>query len=662
MDKMKQETADLTQENIARIGELFPNVITEMKDENGKLKKGINFDLLKQLLSGDVVDGEESYDFTWVGKKASIVEANTPIRKTLRPYIEESKDWETTENLYIEGDNLDVLKLLQESYLNSVKMIYIDPPYNTGKDFIYKDRFIMDKEEYEEQLGMYDEVGNRLFQNTETNGRFHSDWCSMMYPRLKLARSLLTENGVIFISIDDNEIHNLRKMCDEIFGVEQFACLFPRVTKKAGKSSENIAKNHDYVIGYKKTSYASFFPLEHDDEGFRFIDTNYSERGKYKLNQTLDYDTLGYIESLDYPIEIDGETFHAGGVTKQEFETRKKTKPKEGYRWRWSRELFEFGYRNDFVVLKRSKNKLPRIYTKTYQKATISKDKSGKYFIEYKDRTKPMSTLEFTENQYSNDNAKKDLSDIFHENVFEYSKPVDLLKTLVRFSTQEQDLILDFFSGSATTAHAVMQLNAEDGGNRKFIMVQLPEPCDEKSEAFKAGYKNICEIGKERIRRAGDQINEEIEEGNRQLKLGEEPKKPVDIGFRVLKVDKTNMKDIYYAASEYTQNLLTDQISNIKEDRTDLDLLYGVLLEWGLPLSLKHEIEEIDGVKIHIVDNDSLIACFSESVPEKVVRQIAKRQPLRAVFRDSSFASSSDKINVEEIFKLLAPNTSVKVI
>jgi len=662
MDKMKQETADLTQENIARIGELFPNVITEMKDENGKLKKGINFDLLKQLLSGDVVDGEESYDFTWVGKKASIVEANTPIRKTLRPYIEESKDWETTENLYIEGDNLDVLKLLQESYLNSVKMIYIDPPYNTGKDFIYKDRFIMDKEEYEEQLGMYDEVGNRLFQNTETNGRFHSDWCSMMYPRLKLARSLLTENGVIFISIDDNEIHNLRKMCDEIFGVEQFACLFPRVTKKAGKSSENIAKNHDYVIGYKKTSYASFFPLEHDDEGFRFIDTNYSERGKYKLNQTLDYDTLGYIESLDYPIEIDGETFHAGGVTKQEFETRKKTKPKEGYRWRWSRELFEFGYRNDFVVLKRSKNKLPRIYTKTYQKATISKDKSGKYFIEYKDRTKPMSTLEFTENQYSNDNAKKDLSDIFHENVFEYSKPVDLLKTLVRFSTQEQDLILDFFSGSATTAHAVMQLNAEDGGNRKFIMVQLPEPCDEKSEAFKAGYKNICEIGKERIRRAGDQINEEIEEGNRQLKLGEEPKKPVDIGFRVLKVDTTNMKDIYYAASEYTQNLLTDQISNIKEDRTDLDLLYGVLLEWGLPLSLKHEIEEIDGVKIHIVDNDSLIACFSESVPEKVVRQIAKRQPLRAVFRDSSFASSSDKINVEEIFKLLAPNTSVKVI
>jgi adenine-specific DNA-methyltransferase len=662
MDKMKQETADLTQENIARIGELFPNVITEMKDENGKLKKGINFDLLKQLLSGDVVDGEESYDFTWVGKKASIVEANTPIRKTLRPYIEESKDWETTENLYIEGDNLDVLKLLQESYLNSVKMIYIDPPYNTGKDFIYKDRFIMDKEEYEEQLGMYDEVGNRLFQNTETNGRFHSDWCSMMYPRLKLARSLLTENGVIFISIDDNEIHNLRKMCDEIFGVEQFACLFPRVTKKAGKSSENIAKNHDYVIGYKKTSYASFFPLEHDDEGFRFIDTNYSERGKYKLNQTLDYDTLGYIESLDYPIEIDGETFHAGGVTKQEFETRKKTKPKEGYRWRWSRELFEFGYRNDFVVLKRSKNKLPRIYTKTYQKATISKDKSGKYFIEYKDRTKPMSTLEFTENQYSNDNAKKDLSDIFHENVFEYSKPVDLLKTLVRFSTQEQDLILDFFSGSATTAHAVMQLNAEDGGNRKFIMVQLPEPCDEKSEAFKAGYKNICEIGKERIRRAGDQINEEIEEGNRQLKLGEEPKKPVDIGFRVLKVDTTNMKDIYYAASEYTQNLLTDQISNIKEDRTDLDLLYGVLLEWGLPLSLKHEIEEIDGVKIHIVDNDSLIACFSENISETVVRGIAKRQPLRAVFRDSSFASSSDKINVEEIFKLLAPNTSVKVI
>jgi len=662
MDKLKQETADRTQENIARIGELFPNVITEMKDENGKLKKGINFEILKQLLSGDVVDGEESYDFTWVGKKASIVEANTPIRKTLRPCIEESKNWETTENLYIEGDNLDVLKLLQESYLNSVKMIYIDPPYNTGNDFIYRDRFMMDKVEYEEQLGMYDEVGNRLFQYKETEGRFHSDWCSMMYSRLKLARSLLTEDGVVFISIDDNEVHNLRKICDEIFGQDNFIANF---VWSAGRKNDSrfVSISHEYIYCYVKNQQYlkeqgilwrerkqgldeiyKEYNLLRKKFGNDFISASKELKRWYKNlpdgHPAKDHSHYNRIDArgIYFPDNI---SWPGGGgpdyiLINPETGTPAKT-PSRG--WVTNQETMLAWVASGLVDFGDGGVPCKKAYLE-------DREKSVPYSVFYKDGRA----------------ATKRLMDLFGAKVFDNPKDEEIIARLIAFTGTDNCTTLDFFSGSATTAHAVMQLNAEDGGNRKFIMVQLPEPCDEKSEAFKAGYKNICEIGKERIRRAGDKINKEIEESNRQLKLGEEPKKPVDIGFRVLKVDTTNMKDIYYAASEYTQNLLTDQISNIKEDRTDLDLLYGVLLEWGLPLSLKHEIEEIDGVKIHVVDNDSLIACFAESVSETVVREIAKRQPLRAVFRDSSFASSSDKINVEEIFKLLAPNTSVKVI
>jgi len=631
MDKMKQETADLTQENIERIGELFPNVITEMKDENGKLKKGINFELLKQLLSGNVVDGEECYDFTWVGKKASIVEANTPIRKTLRPCIEDSKNWETTENLYIEGDNLDVLKLLQESYLNSIKMIYIDPPYNTGKDFIYKDKFMIDKDEYEEQIGMYDEVGNRLFQNKETEGRFHSNWCSMMYPRLKLARSLLTEDGVIFISIDDNEVQNLRKICDEIFGEENFVSTF--VWKRRVSSAmadNNVSSDHDYVISYQKGMMSGFRGIEKDFRKYSNPDND--PRGPWILDNL----TVGMTKSM---------------------------RPNQAYNLvdPSTGKVYPFNPNRVWAFIPESMKKMIDEGRIVFPEDTSKRPMQKRFKNELKSVCNPFSTI-MIDVVGLNTEATRVMQETMGGNIFEYSKPTSLLRTLIYQMCDDGEIVLDFFSGSATTAHAAMQLNAEDGGNRKFIMVQLPEPCDEKSEAFKAGYKNICEIGKERIRRSGDKINKEIEESNRQLKLGEEPKKPVDIGFRVLKVDTTNMKDIYYAASAYSQNLLTDQISNIKEDRTDLDLLYGVLLEWGLPLSLKHEIEEIDGIKIHIVDNDSLIACFAENISEAVVREIAKRQPLRAIFRDSSFASSSDKINVEEIFKLLAPNTSVKVI
>jgi len=629
MDKMKQETADITQENIERIGKLFPNVITEMKDENGKLKKGINFELLKQLLSGDVIDGEECYDFTWVGKKASIVEANTPIRKTLRPCIEESKNWETTENLYIEGDNLDVLKLLQESYLNSIKMIYIDPPYNTGKDFIYKDKFVMDKDEYEEQIGMYDEVGNRLFQNTGTNGRFHSDWCSMMYPRLKLARSLLAEDGVIFISIDDNEAANMTKIADEIFGeINHIASITWQKKYTRSNDSRFFSSVHDYLLCYAKDiAHTTIHLLPRNEEQLKaYRNPDGHPKGSWKATPLHAKSGTNV-----------GEYIFGNGV-------------------HWKPPMGTYRRYNDETMRRLDDNS--EIWFGGDGKGTPQRKS---FLSETKDGVSSTTVWSYKDAGHNHE-ANNEMKSLGLTGVFSNPKPSRLLKHMSKLITRENDVILDFFSGSATTAHAVMQLNAEDGGSRKFIMVQLSEPCDEKSEAFKAGYKNICEIGKERIRRAGDKINKEIEESNRQLKLGEEPKKHVDTGFRVLKVDSTNMKDVFYAPSEYTQKTLTDQISNIKDDRTDLDLLYGVLLEWGLSLSLKHELEDIDGVKIHIVDNDSLIACFAENISEAVVMAIAKRQPLRAVFRDSSFASSSDKINVEEIFKLLAPNTSVKVI
>ena len=643
MTKMKLETHDLTSENIDKIAALFPNCVTEMQDENGKLKRGINFEMLKQMLSPDVVDGDECYEFTWVGKKASIVEANKPIRKTLRPCPAESKNWDTTENLYIEGDNLEVLKLLQEAYLGKVRMIYIDPPYNTGNDFIYADDFMRSQEEENEQMGMYDEDDNRLFKNTDTNGKFHSDWCSMIYSRLLLSRSLLTEDGVIFISIDDNEIDDLMKIANDVFGKDNFLACFPRVTKKAGKTTDAIAKNHDYILAFSKSFAPTLFLPSHTDDGFRFSDEYEAQRGKYKLNQTLDYDSLQYSASLDYPITVEGETFYPGQSYEKYLERKHGKHARADWAWRWSKDLFDFGYKNGFIVIKRYDG-YSRIYTKTYQNCKIVKKNLG-FEIEYIQRTRAISTLEFIENEYSNDNSKKNLLSLFNSSVFDYSKPTVLLKTLAQYSSSSDDIVMDFFSGSATTAHAVMQLNAEDGGHRKFIMVQLPESCDENSEAYKAGYKNICEIGKERIRRAGEKIKEESPLTTQDL----------DIGFRVLKLDDSNMKDVYYAADDYDQQNLMDMVSNIKEDRTDLDLLFGCLLDWGLPLSLPYTSEQIDGCTVHTYNDGDLIACFDANVPESVVKEIAKRKPLRAVFRDSSFADSPAKINVFEIFKLYMP-------
>ena len=649
MDKLRMESPDLTAQNIDRIAALFPNCITEMLDEEHSkpekkvYKRAVNFELLKQMLSPDVVDGDEAYEFTWVGKKAAIVEANKPIRKTLRPCMAESKDWDTTENLYIEGDNLEVLKLLQESYLGKVKMIYIDPPYNTGNDFIYADDFMRSQEEENEQMGMYDEDENRLFKNTDTNGRFHSDWCSMIYSRLMLARNLLTDDGVIFISIDDNEVDDLMKIANDVFGKDNFLACFPRVTKKAGKTTDAIAKNHDYILAYSKSASPTLFLPSHTDEGFRFSDEYEAQRGKYKLNQTLDYDSLQYSASLDYPITVEGETFYPGQSYEKYLDRKNGKHARADWAWRWSKELFDFGYENGFIVIKKYDG-YSRIYTKTYQNCKIAKAASG-FTIEYIQRTKAISTLEFVENEYSNDNSKKNLTSLFESSVFDYSKPTALLKTLVQYSSTADDIVMDFFSGSATTAHAVMQLNAEDGGHRKFIMVQRPEKCDETSEAYKAGYKNICEIGKERIRRAGDKIKSESPMTTQDL----------DIGFRVLKLDDTNMKDVYYAPDDYDQGMLAGLESNIKDDRTDLDLLFGCLIDWGLPLSLPYKSEQIDGCTVHTYNDGDLIACFDANIPESVVKEIAQRKPLRAVFRDSGFASSPEKINVFEIFKLYMP-------
>jgi len=684
MNKMKFESPDMTAQNIDRIAALFPNCITEMLDEEHSTpekkvyKRAVNFELLKQMLSPDVVDGDEAYEFTWVGKKAAIVEANKPIRKTLRPCKEESKDWDTTENLYIEGDNLEVLKLLQESYLGKVKMIYIDPPYNTGNDFIYADDFMRSQEEENEQMGMYDEDKNRLFKNTDTNGRFHSDWCSMIYSRLMLARNLLTDDGVIFISIDDNEVDDLMKIANDAFGKDNFLACFPRVTKKAGKTTDAIAKNHDYILAYSKSASPTLFLPSHTDEGFRFSDEYEAQRGKYKLNQTLDYDSLQYSASLDYPITVEGETFYPGQSYEKYLDRKNGKHARADWAWRWSKELFDFGYENGFIVIKKYDG-YSRIYTKTYQNCKIAKAASG-FTIEYIQRTKAISTLEFVENEYSNDNSKKNLTSLFESSVFDYSKPTALLKTLVQYSSTADDIVMDFFSGSATTAHAVMQLNAEDGGHRKFIMVQLPEKCDEQSEAYKAGYKTICEIGKERIRRAGEKIQEAhleaialskhewdqtcyyVEHQEECDRLGHLPDEyfekehpPIDTGFRVLKLDDTNMKDVYYAPDDYDQGMIAGLESNIKDDRTDLDLLFGCLIDWGLPLSLPYKSEQLGGCTVHTYNDGDLIACFDANIPESVVKEIAQRRPLRAVFRDSGFASSPEKINVFEIFKLYMP-------
>lgn len=654
MDKLKMQTSNKADENFAKLAALFPNVITETitgYDEEGKpiVERAIDKDVLMQEINTTVVDGkDERYQFTWPDKKKAVLAANAPISKTLRPCREESVNFDNTENLYIEGDNLEVLKLLQETYLGKIKMIYIDPPYNTGNDFVYNDDFAEDMDEYLANSGQFDEEGNRLFQNTESNGRFHTDWLNMIYPRLKLARDLLTYDGVVFISIDDNEQENLKKICDEIFGKSNFLATFPRITKRAGKSTEYISKNHEYILAYSKSSNPLLFLKNHTDEGFKFEDEFVKTRGKYKLNQTLDYDSLQYSPSLDYPIAIDGETLYPGSSYEKYIERKNGKYARADWAWRWSKELFEFGKNNGFIVLKKYKG-YSRLYTKTYQNATIEKTPSG-FIVRQIERTKALSSLEFTENRFSNDNAKKQLVELFNKATFDYAKSLTMIKDICEFSTSNNDVILDFFSGSATTAHAVMQLNAEDGGHRKFVMVQLPEKTDEKSEAYKAGYKNICEIGKERIRRAANKIVEE------------NPESKFDGGFRVLKIDSTNMKDVYYTPAEFEPSLLDSLSDNIKEDRTPEDLLFQVMLDLGILLSSKIEQSEIAGKKIFNVGNNHLVACFDENVNEETITAVAKQKPRYFVMRDSSMANDSVATNFKQIFATYSPNTIRKVL
>ena len=649
MDKMKFESPDMTAQNIDRIAALFPNCVTEMLDEEHSTsekkvyKRAVNFELLKQMLSPDVVDGDEAYEFTWVGKKAAIVEADKPIRKTLRPCVAESKDWDTTENLYIEGDNLEVLKLLQESYLGKVKMIYIDPPYNTGNDFIYADDFVRSQEEENEQMGMYDEDENRLFKNTDTNGRFHSDWCSMIYSRLMLARNLLTDDGVIFISIDEHEVDNMRKMGSEIFGEENFIAQLIIVSNQKGRNdSKHFAICHEYLLVFGKYKFvANGLPLtEEQRAAFNLVDEDGNFYQLRDLRKRGNADRRTDRPLMYFPIFYTSNP-HETSLTEKEgsIEIVPTLSNGEDGRWRWGKDRVQ---KNLSII--------EPFYSARTQKWGVN------YRVYLDPKLNPLDDSEEDEKlskaktvwnggDISSDVAKRTLKSLLGCAPFDFPKAVALLQKAVQIGTVKDSIILDFFSGSATTAHAVMQLNAEDGGHRKFIMVQLPEKCDEASEAYKAGYKNICEIGKERIRRAGDKIKSESPMTTQDL----------DIGFRVLKLDDTNMKDVYYAPDDYDQGMLAGLESNIKDDRTDLDLLFGCLIDWGLPLSLPYKSEQIDGCTVHTYNDGDLIACFETNIPESVVKEIAQRKPLRAVFRDSGFASSPEKINVFEIFKLYMP-------
>ena len=606
MDKMHLQTANMISENINKIATHFPNCITETRDEKGKVKKGINFELLRQMLSQDVLEGDERYEFTWVGKKASVVEAYRPIRKTLRPYPGESKNWDTTENLYIEGDNLEVLKLLQESYLSKIRVIYIDPPYNTGSDFIYKDNFTRSSSEYDTEIGIYGEDGNRLFKNTDSNGRFHSDWCSMIYSRLLLARNLLAEDGAIFVSIDEHQLADLIKIMNEVFGEDNFvdAVVWNKKSAAKGVPPRNMLVNvHEYIVIYEKSGKFRFVGEKRDEKEDGFKNPDNDPRGPWRESN---------IKSTTKPIE---EAFTI---------TDPNTGRKYTNTWAFSKESIEKMIREGRILWKESLPKQKEFMYELTNETKAIKSHWGLFDAQ--------STTVF-------------LKKLIPEVKFDNPKPINLMKYLIEVATKQDDIILDFFSGSATTAQAIMEVNANTNGQRKFIMVQIQEPCEKNSEAYKTGYTNICEIGKERIRRVGEKIKSESPLATKNL----------DTGFRVLKVDQSNMKDIYYAADDYEQSDLVDLISNIKDDRSDLDLLFGCLLEWGLPLSLPYKIEKIDGYTIHNYNCGDLIACFDESLSEDVVKEIAKRKPLRVVFRDSCFVSSAEKINVLEIFKIYMP-------
>lgn len=654
MEKMRMETPDLTAANVEKIGALFPNCVTETTDENGKLKKAINFDLLRQMLSADVVEGDEAYEFTWVGKKAAIIEANKPIRKTLRPIMDKSVSWDNTENLYIEGDNLDVLKTLQESYLHKIKLIYIDPPYNTGRNYIYRNDFSIDSDEYDEQAGLVDEQGARLAANPVGSARFHSSWLTMMYQRLLLARNLLTEDGVLVCAIDENELSSLEMLLKEIFGEGTYDHVCVTVIHNPrGQQGKNFSYTNEYAVFVFPKALKVIADKRIADE-----DVSWSPlRNWGSESERTD------AKNCFYPVIVQNGTIVGfGDVSPDNYHPQQTVQNGDKYyvypidrqgverKWRYARQTVE----SIWSMLR-------------------AKKIAGGYDIEL-GKTFGIQKTVWDDKKYdANEYGTKIVSDLVPGGGFSFPKSLYTVYDSVYAATAEdkEAIVMDFFSGSGTTAHAVMKLNAEDGGHRKFIMVQLPEDLYEAASrpgldarlkanieatiSFleKQGYDpTICSIGEERIRKAGEQIKADSPLTTQEL----------DTGFRVFKLDDSNMNDVYYAAGDYTQDLLTMLESNVKADRTDLDLLFGCLLEWGLPLSMPYKSEKIDGYKVHTYNEGDLIACFDENIPDTVIKEIARRQPLRAVFRDSSFNGSPAKINVGEIFKMLAPDTRVKVI
>lgn len=681
MDKLKMHSVNKVDENIAKIGTLFPNCLTERKNENGEVEYAIDFDMLKQELSAVVVEGnEERYQFTWPDKKKSILLANAPIAKTLRPCREESVDFDNTENLYIEGDNLDVLKLLQETYLGKIKMIYIDPPYNTRNDFIYQDDFAESTDEYLANSGQFDESGNRLVVNTESNGRFHTDWLNMIYPRLKIAKDLLCDEGAIFISIDDNEVENLRKACDEIFGDVNFIAQISIIVKTEGRQYGHFAKTHEYLLIYAKSAETlSMNEIRVADGEFKY----YDEKGGFNTiglrNRAVRIFNSTNRPNLRYPFYVNVNEKDQYGFSKVS------TIPLDGWKeiwasvvdglesvWRWGKETAEKN-KDELVALQGNDGEI-RIFKKDRDLTTLPK------------------TVWF-EKELNSIVGTREVASLVGKGLFDFPKPLYLLKRIAEIATDENSLVIDFFSGSATTAHAVMQLNAEDGGNRKFIMVQLPEETDEKSEAYKTGYKNICEIGKERIRRAGEKIkatNKEITitheitpvqeislddtevsfqqtmfkdyKGEAKLDIKDLCIDNLDTGFRVLKLDSTNMKDVYYNPEEFEATLFDTLEDNIKEDRTPEDLLFQVMLDLGVLLSSKIEETEIAGKKVFNVADNFLIACFDENVTDETITAIAKQKPYYFVMRDSSMASDSVATNFDQIFATYSPDTVRKVL
>lgn len=631
VEKIGLSSKDWTSEHIAKIAELFPQVLTESQDKHGRLRKAINFDKLKDILSHDLAQGRESYEFTWVGKRDAMAEAGRPTTKTLRPDLAESVNFDETENVFITGDNLEVLKILQESYLNKIDMIYIDPPYNTGKDFVYSDKFQMSQEEIDDATESLDETGQRLVKNEKSNARYHSDWLNMMYPRLVLARNLLKDSGVIFISIDDNEQANLKALCDEIFGEENFVADLIWSNKEGGGSSDSklFRIKHEHIIVYtKKIDFVEIQGVAVNNIERYTLEDNI--RGKYYL-QKLGMGSIQYSVSLDYPIECpDGS-----------FVTPRQNNNGNQACWRWSRDKLDWGLENDYIVIKKDREGIWTVYTKQY----LYYDNEGNKI----DRTqRPMGIVD----QFSSTQGSKQVQSLLGKGYFSYPKDVNLIKYLLKRIKGSNSTVLDFFSGSATTADAVMQLNAEDGGNRKYILCTLDEVIAEKSVAKEEGYETIDQISRERIRRAAEKIRTENPEKIEHL----------DLGFKSFELDSSNFKDVYQMPNQYQQVNLLDSISNLKDQRNDMDILFQIMLTWGMELSLSIKKEKLDGTNIYNVDGNSLIACFADNLTEDLIRSIAKKEPLRVVFKDESFINSASKINLAQIFEEVSPKTKIKVI